>query len=147
MSVAWPTRVQMLVFFCSNVPVVLFDTPGVDRCWSQIEDIWFFQCKIKFYFTQWTPKVVFSRVFSCVEIQVLVFMSEIKFDLTLKKIKFSVSFMLLFAIIELLPIFRLSHQKTNFFSCHFVSIKSCSACLGGIVLGKNTVLYLENEPK
>ena len=37
------------------------------------------------------------------KIQVLVFMNEIKFDLTLKKIKFSVSFMLLFAIIKLLP--------------------------------------------
>ena len=38
------------------------------------------------------------------KIQVLVFMNEIKFDFTLKKIKFSVSFMLLFAII------KLSHQ-------------------------------------
>ena len=28
MSVAWPTGVQLLVFFCSSVPVVLFDTPG-----------------------------------------------------------------------------------------------------------------------
>ena len=37
------------------------------------------------------------------KIQVLVFMSEIKFDFTLKKIKISVSFMLLFAIIKLLP--------------------------------------------
>ena len=42
------------------------------------------------------------------KIQVLVFMNEIKFDLTLKKIKFSVSFMLLFAIIKLLPTLRLS---------------------------------------
>ena len=49
------------------------------------------------------------------KIQVLVFMSEIKFDLTLKKIKFSLSFMLLFAIIKLLPTLRLSRQKTNFF--------------------------------
>ena len=49
------------------------------------------------------------------KIQVLVFMSEIKFVLTLKKIKFSVSFMLLFAIIKRLPTLRLSCQKTNFF--------------------------------
>ena len=50
------------------------------------------------------------------KIQVLVFMSEIKFDLTLKKkIKISVSFMLLFAIIKLLPTLRLSRQKTYFF--------------------------------
>ena len=35
LSVAWPTGVQLLVFFCSNVPVVLFDTPGISRCRSQ----------------------------------------------------------------------------------------------------------------
>ena len=28
LSVAWPTGVQLLVFFCSSVPVVLFGTPG-----------------------------------------------------------------------------------------------------------------------
>ena len=44
--------------------------------------------------------------------QVLVFMSKIKFDLTLKEIKISFSFMLLFAIIKLLPTLRLSRQKT-----------------------------------
>ena len=51
------------------------------------------------------------------KIQVLVFMSEIKFNLTVKvkKSKFSVSFMLLFTIIKLLPTLRLSRQKTNFF--------------------------------
>ena len=35
LSIAWPTGVQLLVFFCSSVPVVLFDTPGISRCWSQ----------------------------------------------------------------------------------------------------------------
>ena len=35
LSVAWPTGVQLLVFFCSSVPVVLFDTPGITRCRSQ----------------------------------------------------------------------------------------------------------------
>ena len=35
LSVAWPTGVQLLVFFCSSVPVVLFDTPGISRCQSQ----------------------------------------------------------------------------------------------------------------
>ena len=48
------------------------------------------------------------------KIQVLVFMIEIKFDLTLKKIKFSVSFMLLFAIIKLLPTLRLSSENLTF---------------------------------
>ena len=48
------------------------------------------------------------------KIQGLVFMNEIKFDLTLKKIKFSVSFMLLFAIIKLLPTLRLSSENLTF---------------------------------
>ena len=57
------------------------------------------------------------------KIQVLVFMNEIKFDLTLEKIKFSVSFMLLFAIIKLLPTLRLSSENLTFlFFCHFASI-------------------------
>ena len=58
------------------------------------------------------------------KIQVLVFINEIKFDLTLKKNnKFSVSFMLLFAIIKLLPTLRLSSENLTFlFFCHFASI-------------------------
>ena len=74
------------------------------------------------------------------KIQVLVFKSEIKFDLTVKKSKFSVSFMLLFTIIKLLPTLRLSRQKTNFFPNHFASIWSCSVCLWGMILVKNVVL-------
>ena len=57
------------------------------------------------------------------KIQVLVFMNEIKFDLTLKKIKFSVSVMLLFAIIKLLPTLRLSSENLTFlFFRQFASI-------------------------
>ena len=67
-------------------------------------------------------------------------MSEIEFDLTVKKSKFSVSFMLLFIIIKLLPTLRLSRQKTNFFPNHFASIWSCLVCLGGMILVKNVVL-------
>ena len=52
--------------------------------------------------------------------------------------------MLLFTIIKLLPTLRLSCQKTYLFPSHFASIWSCSVCLGGIILGKNTVLHLEN---
>ena len=74
------------------------------------------------------------------KIQVLVFMSEIKFDLTVKKSKFSVSFMLLFTIIKLLPTLRLSRQKTNFFPNHFASIWSCSVYLWGMILVRNVVL-------
>ena len=74
------------------------------------------------------------------KIQVLVFMSEIKFDLTVKKSKFSVSCMLLFTIIKLLPTLRFSRQKTNFFPNHFSSIWSCLVGLGGMILVKNVVL-------
>ena len=35
LSVAWPTVVQLLVFFCSSVPMVLFDTQRITRCRSQ----------------------------------------------------------------------------------------------------------------
>ena len=36
LSVAGPTGIQLLVFLCSSVPVVLFDTPGISRCRSQV---------------------------------------------------------------------------------------------------------------
>ena len=35
LPVAWPTGVQLLVFFYSSVPVVFFDIPGISRCRSQ----------------------------------------------------------------------------------------------------------------
>ena len=35
LSIAWPTGVQLFVFFCSSVPVVLFVTPRLFRCRSQ----------------------------------------------------------------------------------------------------------------
>ena len=35
LSVGWPIGVQLLVFFSSSVPVVLFDTPGISKCRSQ----------------------------------------------------------------------------------------------------------------
>ena len=55
----------------------------------EIEDIWFFRCKIDFYFIEWTPKAVFSRVAKPrVKIPLLVFMSEIKSILHQKKSNF-----------------------------------------------------------
>ena len=70
-------------------------------------------------------------------IHVLVFMSEIKYDLKLH-----------------LPTRRLSRQKTFFFFFFFFFFASrvalmwsCSACLGRITLGKKSVLYLENGAK
>ena len=71
-------------------------------------------------------------------------MSEIKFDLTLTKIKFSVSFMPLFTVTEFLSTLQLARQDTNLFSSHFTSLWSCSVCL---VLGENAGLHLENETK
>ena len=35
LSVAWPTGVQLLFFFCFSVPLVLFITPGISKCRSQ----------------------------------------------------------------------------------------------------------------
>ena len=77
------------------------------------------------------------------KIQILVFMSEIKFDLTRKKIKFSVCFMLLYTLIKLLPALRFSHQKTFFLAISF----EFGLVQWGIILGENTVLHLENEPE
>ena len=64
-----------------------------------------------------------------------------------EKLNFSVSYMLLFAIIMFLPACQLLRQEANFFPSHFASISSCSACLVGLIWGLNIVLYLENEPK
>ena len=48
----------------------------------------FFRCKIAFYFSEWTQKAEFLRETNPrVKIPLLVFMSEIKFDTTLKKKK------------------------------------------------------------
>ena len=52
LSVVWPTGVQLLVFFCSGVPVVLFDTPGIPRCRSQ-------------HLFQSSPHLCFIIVFIC----------------------------------------------------------------------------------
>ena len=77
----------------------------------------YFQCTIEFYFIEWTPNVIFSRVAI-----VLVFMSEIKFDLTLKKkatttTKKKILFLLYFyvTIIKLLPNLRHLRREINFF--------------------------------
>ena len=115
---------------------------------NRLEDIWVFQCKIEFYFTEWTPQAVFSRVAVATNENNDCGVHEWnKIQSYTEKIKFSVSFMLLFAIIMFLPTRQLSRQKTYFFPSHFASISSCSACLVGIIWDKNIVLYPENEPK
>ena len=83
----------------------------------------FMEIKIEFYFAEWTPKAVFSQVAVATSQNTGfgVHGNKIR-SYTEKKIKFSVSFMLLIPIIKLLRTLRLSRQKTNFFSCHFASI-------------------------
>ena len=75
----------------------------------------FFQCKIEFYFTEWTPKAVFSRVAVATSGNAsFVFIGETKSTYILIKINFSVSFMVIFTIIKLLHILWLSRQTTFF---------------------------------
>ena len=90
------------------------------------------------YFHEWRQPQV--------KIQALVFMSEIKFLHYTEKVKFSVSFMLLFTIIQLLPALRLSRQKTNFFPSHSTSVWSCSVCLGSIILVKTQFCSQKMRP-
>ena len=94
-----------------------------------IEDIWVFQCKIEFYFTEWTPQAVFSWVAVATSENTNCGVHEWnKIQSYTEKIKFSVSFMLLLAIIMFLPTRQLSRQKTYFYPSHFASVLSCSAC-------------------
>ena len=72
------------------------------------------------------------------KIQVLLFMSEIKFDLTIKRITFSVSFMLSFTIIKLFTYCSTLTSGNELFSSYFASIWSCSACVRNIILGKKS---------
>ena len=107
----------------------------VDR--RNIEDIWVLQCKIEFYFIEWT-QAVFSRVAVATSENTDCGVHEWnKIQSYTEKFKFSVSFMLLFAIIVFLPTRQLSRQNANFFSSNFASI---SACLVGLIRGKNIVL-------
>ena len=92
-----------------------------------------FQCKIEFYFTEWTPQAVFSQVAVMSENTDCGVHEWNKIQSYTEKLKFSVSFMLLFAIIMFLP--QLSRQKANFFPSHFASILSCSACLVSLIWG------------
>ena len=68
------------------------------------------------------------------KIPLLVFMSEIKNDLTLKKSKFL--FLLCFQIakIKFILMDLQSRQRNSFFSSHFTSNLMLSACLLGVIL-------------
>ena len=68
------------------------------------------------------------------KILLLVFMSEIKIDLTLKKSNFL--FLLCFKIakIKFIPIRQQSRQRNIFFSSRFTSNLMLPACLLGMIL-------------
>ena len=73
------------------------------------------------------------------KIPILVFMSEIKIDLTLKKSNFL--FLLCFktAKIKFIPMRQQSRQKNYFFSSRFTSKLTLPACLLGMILVVNKV--------
>ena len=73
------------------------------------------------------------------KILLLVFMSEIKIDLTLTKSKFL--FLLCFKIakIKFIPICQQSRQRNSFFSSRFTSNLMLPACLMGMILVVNAV--------
>ena len=74
-----------------------------------------------------------------VKILLLVFMSEIKNDLTLKKSNFLFLLCFKIAIIKFIPMRQQSHQKNSSFSCRFTSNLMLPACLLGMILVVNTV--------
>ena len=73
------------------------------------------------------------------KIPLLVFMSEIKIDLTLKKSNFL--FLLCFkpAKIKFIPMRQQSRQRNSFFSSRFTSNLTLPACLLGMILVANKV--------
>ena len=145
----WPgvfVPLQALALVIYYMRLLLHDIVNVSL--QLYRGYWVFQCKIEFYFTEWIPQAVFSRVAAATSENTDCVVHEWnKIQSYTEKIKFSVSFMLLFTIFMFLPTCQPSRQKTYFFPSHFASILSCSVCLVGIIWGKNTVLYLENEPK
>ena len=60
------TMAHLCCSFCTNF--MFMPRNNCCQCWlslrinKEIEDIWVFQCKIEFYFTEWKPQAVFSRV-------------------------------------------------------------------------------------
>ena len=71
------------------------------------------------------------------KILLLVFMSEIKIDLTLKKSNFLFLLCFKIAIIKFIPMRQQSRQRNSFFSSRFTS--NFPACLLGMIPVVNTV--------
>ena len=73
------------------------------------------------------------------KILLLVFMSEIKIDLTLKKTNFLFLLCFKIAIIKFIPMRQQSGQRNSFFSSRFTSNLMLPACLLGMILVLNRV--------
>ena len=69
---------------------------------------------------------------------VVVFMSEIKIDLTLKKSYFLFLLCFKIAIIKFIPMRQHSRQRNSFFTSRFTSNLMLSACLLGMILVVNS---------
>ena len=69
----------------------------------------------------------------------LVFMSEIKIDLTLKKSNFLFLLCFKMAIIKFMPMRQQSRQRNSFFSSRFTSNLMLPASLLGMILIVNVV--------
>ena len=73
------------------------------------------------------------------KILLLVFMSEIKIDLTLKKSNFLFLLCLKIAIIKFIPMRQQLRQRNSFFSSRFTSNLMLPACLLGMILDVNAL--------
>ena len=73
------------------------------------------------------------------KILLLVFMSEIKIDLTLKKSNFLFLLCFKIAIIKLIPMRQQSRQRNSFFSSHFTSNLMLPSCSLGMIPVINAV--------
>ena len=73
------------------------------------------------------------------KILLLVFMSEIKNDLTLKKSNFLFLLCFKIAVINFIPMRQQSRQRNSFCSSRFTSNLMLPACLLGMILVVNTV--------
>ena len=77
------------------------------------------------------------------KILLLVFMSEIKIDLTQKKSNFQFLLCFKIAIIKFIPMRQQSRQRNSFFSSRFISNLMLPACLMGMILVANALKSLE----
>ena len=78
------------------------------------------------------------------KILLLVFMSEIKIDVTLKKSNFLFLLCFKIAIVKFIPMRQRSRQRNSFFSSRFTSNLMLLACVMGMILVVNAVCNYKN---